>query len=68
MNYIFVDSKDGVNKVGIVEDNNLVEYYIEEEDKKKLVGNIYRGRVDNVLIGMNASFVNIGEGKWISLY
>ncbi len=62
MNYIFVDSKDGVNKVGIVEDNNLVEYYIEEEDKKKLVGNIYRGRVDNVLIGMNASFVNIGEG------
>ena len=68
MNYIFVDSKDGVNKVGIVEDNNLVEYYIEEEDKKKLVGNIYRGRVDNVLIGMNASFVNIGEGKNGYLY
>lgn len=63
MDYIFIDCKDRENRVGIVEEGNLVEYYIEEEDRHKIVGNIYRGRVDSVLKGMNASFVNIGEGK-----
>ncbi|MDR7870268.1 MAG: Rne/Rng family ribonuclease [Tissierellaceae bacterium] len=63
MNYIFISSKDGTNKVGIVEDNRLVEYYTEEEDYEKLVGNVYRGRVENVLKGMGAAFVDIGEGK-----
>lgn len=68
MNYIFIDSKDGVNKVGIVEDNRLVEYHTEEISKEKLVGNVYRGRVLNVLQGMEAAFVDIGEGKNAYLY
>lgn len=63
MNYIFISSKDGINKVGVVEDNRLVEFYTEEDNNEKLVGNVYRGRVENVLKGMNAAFVNIGEGK-----
>lgn len=63
MNYIFIDSVDGVNKVGIVEDNRLVEYYTGEENKEKLVGNIYRARIETVLQGMEAAFVDIGEGK-----
>lgn len=63
MNYIFIDSIEGVNKVGIVEDNRLVEYYTQEEDKDKLVGNIYRARIETVLQGMEAAFVDIGEGK-----
>ena len=68
MNYIFISSKDGVNKVGIVENNRLVEYYTEEDNNEKLVGNVYRGRVENVLRGMGAAFVDIGEGKNAYLY
>ena len=63
MNYIFIDSVDGVSKVGIVEENRLVEYYTQEENKGKLVGNIYRARIETVLQGMEAAFVDIGEGK-----
>lgn len=68
MNYIFIDSVDGINKVGIVEENRLVEYYTGEENKEKLVGNIYRARIETVLQGMEAAFVDIGEGKNAYLY
>ena len=63
MDYIFIDSVDGISKVGIVEEGRLVEYYIGEENREKLVGNIYRARIENVLEGMEAAFVDIGEGK-----
>lgn len=68
MNYIFIDKKDEVEKVGIVESNKLVEFYIDYDKEQKLVGNIYRGRVVNVLSGMDAAFVDIGEGKNAYLY
>lgn len=68
MDYIFISSKDGINKVGVVENNRLVEFYTEEENDTKLVGNVYRGRVENVLRGMGAAFVNIGEGRNAYLY
>lgn len=63
MNYIFIDSKEKIKKMGIVEDNRLAEYFIEEKNNQKLVGNIYRARILNVLRGMDAAFLNIGEGK-----
>jgi ribonuclease G len=63
MNYIFIDIKDGIEKVGIVENNRLVEFYLGYENKSQLVGNIYRGRVKNVLQGMEAAFVDIGDNK-----
>ena len=68
MNYIFISSKDGINRIGLVEEGRLVEYYMEEKDSEKIVGNIYRARVENVLRGMNAAFVNIGVGKNAYLY
>ncbi|MBU5440018.1 Rne/Rng family ribonuclease [Tissierella sp. MSJ-40] len=68
MNYIFIDFKDDINRVGIVEEGRLVEFYTEEKNSKKLVGNVYRGRVNNVLMGMEAAFVDIGEGKNAYLY
>jgi ribonuclease G len=67
MSYIFIDSLDGFQRVGIVENHRLVEYHLEKEEKK-IVGNIYRGRVVNVLQGMEAAFVDIGEGKNAYLY
>ncbi|MBZ2175352.1 Rne/Rng family ribonuclease [Schnuerera sp. xch1] len=68
MNYIFIDSRNGIEKVGIVEDNKLVEFYIDYQDYRKLAGNIYRGRVVNVLPGMEAAFIDIGEDKKAYLY
>lgn len=68
MRYIFIDSKDDFHKVGIVEDNRLVEYHCEEVGSKKAVGNIYRGKVINVLQGMAAAFVDIGDSKNAYLY
>ena len=50
-------------QVGIVEDNRLVEYYLERDSKERLVNNIYKGRVENVLPGMGAAFVDIGKAK-----
>ena len=63
MNYIFIDSNEKLNRVGIVENNRLVEFYSEEVENEALLGNVYRARVNNVLHGMDAAFVDIGVGK-----
>lgn len=63
MNYIFIDSKDEIQKVGLVEEDRLVEFYMEEKNNKKTLGNIYRGRVESVVKGMDAAFIDIGEEK-----
>lgn len=63
MGYIFMDTVGEYHNVGIVENNRLVEFHIDKVDKEKLIGNIYRGRVINVLQGMEAAFIDIGECK-----
>ena len=63
MDYIFIDSKSTMKKMGIVEGGRLVEYSLEIKEDSKLLGNIYRGRIINVLRGMDAAFVDIGIGK-----
>lgn len=68
MRYIFIDSSKELNRVGIVEDGRLVEFHFDKKGKEKLVGNIYRARVVNVLQGMEAAFVDIGESKNAYLY
>lgn len=50
-------------QVGLVEGGRLAEYYIQRDDDQRAVGNIYKGRVENVLPGMNAAFVELGSGK-----
>lgn len=50
-------------QVGIVENRRLVEYYLERDFKERLVNNIYKGRVANILPGMGAAFVDIGMAK-----
>ncbi|MDD2446711.1 MAG: Rne/Rng family ribonuclease [Tissierellia bacterium] len=63
MNYIFIDSDGENTKVGIVEEGRLAEFYSEDNNKAGLYGNVYRGRVTNVLKGMDAAFVDIGQEK-----
>ena len=41
----------------------VAELYIERRGRRSIVGNIYKGRVDNVLAGMEAAFVDIGLGE-----
>lgn len=68
MNCIFIESKDEKNHIAIVEDDILVEYLVEDLTQKNVLKNIYRARVENVLKGMEAAFVNIGQSKNAYLY
>lgn len=55
-------------RVGIIENGELAELYIENTSGERLVGNIYKGKVANVLPGMQAAFVNVGLNKNTFLY
>lgn len=68
MNKIVIDSGFSQSRVAIQENGELVEYHIESKNLKRLVGNIYKGRVKNVLPGMQAAFVDIGLEKNAFLY
>ncbi len=50
-------------RMAVVEDGALCELHIERPGSENLTGNIYLGRVENVIAGMNAAFVDIGTGK-----
>ena len=54
--------------VAVVEDGQLVELYLERESDRRVVGNIYKGVVKNILPGMQAAFVDIGLEKNAFLY
>ncbi|MDQ2872791.1 MAG: Rne/Rng family ribonuclease, partial [Candidatus Eremiobacteraeota bacterium] len=63
---ILISSDPWENRVAIIENNVLSEIYIEREEK--VIGSIYKGKVQNVLPGMGASFVDIGLGRNAFLY
>jgi ribonuclease G len=50
-------------RVAAIEDNSLAEFYLERNQQRSLVGNIYKGKVTRVLPGMQAAFVDIGLEK-----
>jgi Ribonuclease E/G family len=58
----------GEQRVAIVEDGSPVEVYLERPGRRSIAGNVYKGIVDNVLPGMEASFVDIGLEKNGFLY
>lgn len=49
--------------IALIEDEELVEKYEEDENNKSIEGNIYVGKVQNVLTGLQSAFVNIGEKR-----
>lgn len=65
---IVVDVDKDQIRVAVLEDRELVELYIEKINSERVVGNIYKGRVANVLPGMQAAFVDIGLEKNSFLY
>lgn len=63
MRELVIIEKQEEKQIAYLEDGILKEYYEEKEDKKRLEGNIYVGKVTKVLPGMQAAFVDIGEEK-----
>ena len=57
---IFINESMGETRIAIQEDGQLVEVYVEKQDNHRMVGNVYKGKVENVLPGMQAAFVDIG--------
>jgi ribonuclease E len=55
-------------QIGVLEGPTLVEHYVTRKSGRSMVGNIYLGRVQNVLPGMEAAFVDIGRGRNAVLY
>jgi ribonuclease G len=58
----------GEQRVAVLEDSQVAEVYLERPERRSIAGNIYLGRVDNVLPGMEAAFVEIGLEKNGFLY
>ena len=65
------DRHDGhgrITQVGVLEDGLLVEHFVTSDAQASMIGNIYLGRVQNVLPSMEAAFIDIGQGRNGVLY
>ncbi|WP_156759662.1 Rne/Rng family ribonuclease [Microbacterium karelineae] len=65
---MIVRSKQSRTQIGVLEDGVLVEHYVARAQDASLIGNVYLGRVQNVLPSMEAAFVDIGRGRNAVLY
>ena len=65
---LFVSATPHETKVGITEDDQLAEIYLERENEYTLAGSVYKGRVTRVLPGMQSAFVDIGLERDAFLY
>ena len=58
----------GRTQIAVLEDGVLVEHYVSNQAQASMVGNVYLGRVQNVLPSMEAAFVDVGKGRNAVLY
>ncbi|WP_084155253.1 Rne/Rng family ribonuclease [Agrococcus lahaulensis] len=65
---MIVRSKHDRVQLAVLEDGVLVEHYVAKASESSLIGNVYLGRVQNVLPSMEAAFVDIGRGRNAVLY
>lgn len=65
---MIVREKDGRTQIAVLEDGVLVEHYVSNQQQASMVGNVYLGRVQNVLPSMEAAFVDVGKGRNAVLY
>ncbi|MEI8176337.1 MAG: Rne/Rng family ribonuclease [Candidatus Omnitrophota bacterium] len=57
---ILINAEPKETRVAIMEGNNLEDYYVERSGYKRIVGNIYKGKVDAIIPGLAAAFIDIG--------
>lgn len=60
---ILIETKNNLTTIAVVQDYDLVELYQEKTNEKRLEGNIYLGKVKNIIPGMQSAFIDIGENK-----
>lgn len=60
---ILIQKENKMTTIVVVQDNEVVEIYNEKDDEKRLEGNIYLGKVRNIIPGMQSAFLDIGEPK-----
>ena len=63
MKTILINHTQKKTRAAVLSDGALVSYYVADEEEPKLIGNIYKGRVQNILPGMQAAFVDIGTER-----
>jgi len=63
-----VRQREDLTQIGVLEDKVLVEHYVARASQTSLIGNVYLGRVQNVLPSMEAAFIDIGKGRNAVLY
>ncbi|WP_263729204.1 ribonuclease E/G [Cellulomonas sp. SG140] len=63
-----VREANGRTQIAVLEDGVLVEHYVSNQAQASMVGNVYLGRVQNVLPSMEAAFVDVGKGRNAVLY
>ena len=69
MKRMIVHGQKEMLQVAVVDGNRLIEFYMEKTDNAvHLVGSVFKGRIVNVLPGMQAAFVDIGLSKNAFLY
>ena len=60
---MIIRQRDDLAQIAVLEDDILVEHYVDRASHGSLIGNVYLGRVQNVLPSMEAAFVDIGRGR-----
>ena len=68
MRELIADVNAHETRVAMMEDGELAEIHVELRGNERLVGNIYKGRVANILPGMQAAFVDVGLERNAFLY
>ncbi|MBD7950838.1 Rne/Rng family ribonuclease [Oerskovia sp. Sa4CUA1] len=63
-----VREKNGRTQIAVLEDGVLVEHYVSQQSQVSMAGNVYLGRVQNVLPSMEAAFIDVGKGRNAVLY
>ncbi|MDN5897027.1 MAG: ribonuclease E/G, partial [Nocardioides sp.] len=63
-----IRQRTDLTQIAVLEDKVLVEHYVARESQTSLIGNVYIGRVQNVLPSMEAAFVDIGKGRNAVIY
>ncbi|HSN11401.1 MAG TPA: Rne/Rng family ribonuclease, partial [Propionibacteriaceae bacterium] len=65
---MLVRQSEDLSQIAVLEDGVLVEHYVDRASATSLIGNVYLGKVQNVLPSMEAAFVDIGRGRNAVLY
>ena len=63
-----VRQRKDLTQIAVIEDKVLVEHYVARDSQTSIIGNVYLGRVQNVLPSMEAAFIDIGKGRNAVLY